>query len=163
MTTSFESSCLVCQTPLTGALGAIGRLAGIRPSSLGSLRRRRGNSSHDRNTGGANTMTNYAMSPQHRRWVVGALLIVLMNQSYFLGGYVEPEQWDSLPSRLIFLCGGLALSYLTIELARYFSTSVSLWSGVRQLQASLLVAVPVLVAQALGLHTVAMSQGGSFL
>lgn len=92
-------------------------------------------------------MTGYSMTTQHRRWIVAALLMLLMNQAYFLGGYTGPEDWDSLPGRFIFLLGALALSFLIIELLRYFSPPVAVWSRARQLGLTPLLAVPVLLAE----------------
>ncbi len=89
-------------------------------------------------------MTNYSMTTQHRRWIVAALLMLLMNQSYFLGGYTTPGDWDSLPSRFIFVLGGLSLSFLIIELLRYFLAPVAVWSRAKQLSVTPLLAVPVL-------------------
>lgn len=97
-------------------------------------------------------MTNYTMTIQHRRWIVAALLMLLMNQSYFLGGYTSPEDWDSLPSRIIFLLGGLSLSFLIIELLRYFLPPVAVWSKAKQLGFTPLLAVPVLVAKGFALQ-----------
>lgn len=92
-------------------------------------------------------MTDYSISPEHRKWIVGALLVLLMNQSYFLGGYVRPEDWDSLPSLFIFCLGGLASAFLIIELLRFFLPTIALWTHARQLKMTPLLALPVLAAQ----------------
>ncbi len=97
-------------------------------------------------------MTNYSMSVQHRRWIVAALLMLLMTQSYFLGGYTDPADWDSLPGRMMFVLGGLAFAFLAIELLRYFSAPVAAWTHARQLALTPLLAIPVLVAQGILMH-----------
>ena len=97
-------------------------------------------------------MTGYEVSPEHRRWVVWAFLVVLLDQSYFLGGYAGPEEWDSLAGRLVFLAGGLAIGFLVIEMGRYFFRSIAAWTVAKQLRFCPVVAVPVLAVQGLGLH-----------
>ncbi|MDH3452546.1 MAG: hypothetical protein OEN20_08995, partial [Gammaproteobacteria bacterium] len=64
-------------------------------------------------------------------------------------GYTDPEEWDSLPSRIIFVLGGLSLSFLVIELLRYFCAPVAVWSKAKQLGVTPLIAVPVLTVKGL--------------
>ena len=99
-------------------------------------------------------MTNYSMTTQHRRWIVAAFLVLLMNQSYFLGGYTTREAWDSLPGHIIFLLGGLSMSFLLIELLRYFCPPIAIWSKAKQLGFTPLLAVPVLAVEGLMLQLI---------